>query len=686
MQAVPGLIIIILILAVLTPGIIADEDVLVETPLIIPVPTENIVPDESGSEEPAEIGFQKEEVTQGEIETEKSTQSLIPPSSDSPAGDATGPPTEVPTRDPPTDTPTALPTTEPTEEVTESPSEDLTPAMSSLTPPPPSDTSGDSTETPVSESGGVTLGTIHITATGTELIPGMGPGYTFDGNYDNGQITISGSGSFVLQDDLHSSSIYAIRITAPYVTLDGNGKTVEGETVGGTVPHAGIDIPDNGFGGVTVQNFGLVTGFNFGIGSNAPSSTITGNTVSDNKMYGIFSSGGDATISNNIVNNNVDTGIYVRGDRDTITDNTATNHYYGIFVEQSDSAIISGNTANGNQIGIHLNADDATISDNIIRANNEGIDFGGANTLIDGNTIQNNPLGISGDGSSSTITRNTVSDSTTAGLDLRGSGTVYNNKFANTMNVAGSGVSSYTWNQAPASGTNVVGGPNIAGNYWSNPTSTGWSDQKDPNEAGYSTEPYEITSGVYDNTPLIGTVPTSTPTASPTPTILPTEIPTSLPTDEPTEEPTPVPTTTQKGNTDKNPPASPDVTIPSDVKVVLNSIVLPPDTQPGSRVDLSLILNNAGVNSLATNSPLILIPANDMAMTLGNQQASFASGSYDLSLPIQIPSLPGTYEYIFNPVTITKMKGGKEVQTSVGPPIRFIITVSPSGVVTVTMS
>ncbi len=755
MRAIPGLIIIILILAVLTPGIIADEDVLVETPLIIPVPTENIVPGESETEEPAETitltvsTVPTEEGTPTETVTEEPTETITETVTPVPTEDVTPTETETPT---PTSTLLVEETnstnnTEDTEDFLEE-SESLSVSFAELT--------TESSPPESTDSSVVTLGIVTITESESSdriaLNTTRGDGSFGYYYWDNQSYSIVESGSYFLEEGISTSNVFAIEITASGVTLDGNGQTITGSGTG-----AGVLI-DSEASGVTVENFAGITGFengiestgdgtrierntvygnrngivsfgdnsiiaynnasynsvgggdSAGIGSIGTHSSIFNNTASNNRI-GIMSIGSDSSIFNNAVSNSSAHGLGVSGDQTTITNNVVNNTTgYGIQVIGNYS-VITNNMVNGSMIGIIGGVSEdyvynySTISGNTVTNSIMGI-LGGNYSTIDANTISRNQIGIaiSDSNPGMNVTGNIITHNSKSGIEISGDegtgdGFIYNNYLGNDLNVDATAMSAaqYSWNStAPTLGTNVVDGDYMAGNYWSNASGTGWSDLKDPNETGYSGEAYQITTGVYDYAPLIGTSPTTTPTLTPTPTetptptptttTSPTPVPTSLPTIEPTEEPTPIPTQTNIGDINQNPPASPDVTNPSDVKVVLNSIVLPPDTQPGSQVDLSLSLNNAGMNSLATNTPLILIPANGMAMTLGNQQASFASGSYDLLLPIQIPSLPGTYEYIFNPVTISKMKGGKEVQTSVGPPIRFIITVSPSGVVTVTMS
>lgn len=175
----------------------------------------------------------------------------------------------------PTEEPTADPTAEPNGDTTLSPTEDTTeePSANPTTEPtmePPvvvmamaapltaditDGSAGTGTSAPASDPGVVTLGTIHITATGTELTPGGDTGYTFTGDYSYGKISITGlgdnAGTYYLREDLHSTATdFSIQISVSGVTLDGNGYTLEGDWAGNGVEiQAGADQ-------VTVENFG----------------------------------------------------------------------------------------------------------------------------------------------------------------------------------------------------------------------------------------------------------------------------------------------------------------------------------------------------------------------------------------------------------------------------------------------
>lgn len=355
----------------------------------------------------------------------------------------------------------------------------------------------------------------------------------------------------------------------------------------------------------------------YGINSTGSDMKITGNNVSDNGDNGIFSTGTSTIISENTILGNSKTGIYLVGNNGNISNNTIGKNTVGIGISDSDSDI----TITGNNLSKNIRS---------------GIEI------------------ISG------------ADS--------GNGKIYNNYFGNEQNIGGTGNSSrYSWTNpdGPEPGINIVGGKYVAGNYWSNATGDGWSDQQSPNETGYSLTPYEVVSGVNDNTPLIQTI--TTPPVSPTST--PTEMPTITPTATPTNN---------LGTyfADHQSDITPDTT---GVKIVITKASLPDGTIPGATTQVTLDLVNIGSIQLSPQAKIMLLPANPLAQPIGGQPTFYQDGRYHLTFSLHIPTQPGTYVYIFNPIQIIKdSETGKNIQIPAGDPVQFTATVGSKGTVTVT--
>ncbi|PWR70833.1 NosD domain-containing protein [Methanospirillum stamsii] len=523
------------------------------------------------------------------------------------------------------------------------------------------------TSDPGAGTGVVTLGTVHITATGTELTPGGGNGYTFTGTYSDGQITITGqgdnAGQYYLREDLHSSANdFAIQIQTSGVTLDGNGFSVI--KTGSAGSSGGISLTSEA-DGTTVKNFdgsnalsdhSGITDFNRGIESYGDNVVITGNKATGNVNAGIYSGGDTVTISDNLVQGthpNGD-GIFVIGSQPNVIGNTVTDNpgASGINTD-AISATISGNTLQRNEGGIMSYGEGSTIRDNTISDNIYGgiyLTDSETGVTITGNTVQNNPRGIMFEDQGGS-----------------GNGHIYNNYFANTQNVDTSDdpdISAYTWTNpsGPTPGTNIVGGSNIAGNYWSDPTGTGWSDTHARDSRGYTDDPYEIANGVYDNKPLV-----KTPAPNPNPS------------------PSQNQDTDSATNQNTNNPGSGSSDTPR-INVVLTAASVGNPASPGTTTNLILTLENIGTLPLSPSARIILVPVNERAEPIGEQPVEYVDGKFILNYPLLIPTEPGTYTYIFSPVMVTEDPDtGEEVRITVGDKVQFTVVVGEDGTVTVTM-
>jgi len=131
-----------------------------------------------------------------------------------------------------------------------------------------------------------------------------------------------------------------------------------------------------------------------GIDINSNYSTITGNTISNNKCGIILSS--NSIVMNNYISNNIGLGIlFIHSNNNNITDNVITlNPAGGILIIESSNNIITRNSILKNEDGIKLEySSNNIISENTINSNHySGIFFdlySNSNTIT-GNNISNN--------------------------------------------------------------------------------------------------------------------------------------------------------------------------------------------------------------------------------------------------------------------------------------------------------
>jgi len=433
-------------------------------------------------------------------------------------------------------------------------------------------------------------------------------------------------------------------------------------------------------------------------------SVITGNANAIGG-YGISSSGKDVDIFNNTaLNNTAFSSIYY--DK-TETAGSGTAEIFGNAIStggtgissSGDRATIANNTAGYNSVNATITVGTVTGKAPITSTSftgGFGINTTGNDATITGNRVSGNRygIGISDSSTGLNLTGNRINQSTDGGLNISangggGDGSIYNNYFGSDLNVCAtaSSASLYHWNNTEptltsssltataAPGTNVVGGKYLAGNYWSNATGNGWSDQQTPNETGYSLTPYEVTSGVYDENPLIGTLPTEAPTVTPTTTS--TVSPTPTTTASPTVTPTVTPTATSTDDIDSYFADHTDTTADNPgIHFVIVTVTLPDGTDAGDTARLTLTLQNTGSIQLSPQARIVLAPANPAAQAIGEQPAVYRDGKYVITFLLQVPTEAGTYVYIFSPVQITRDPAtGRDIRIPAGDPVQFTVTV-----------
>lgn len=546
-------------------------------------------------------------------------------------------------------------------------------------------------------------------------IDSWGINATISGNSVEGfsyGIDSSGSNASLSENTIHNNLYYGIYSTGSAATISDNDvSSNEGYANIYASGDDAIITSNNANSGLKQTNYGIQsTGRNArieqnfasnnkktGILATGPNVTIVQNTVSYNGDEGIRTTQDNATIEKNTVTgNDANAGIYVQyGKNAKVRNNSVSGNLYGIYVEENNGQI-SGNTVYNNTFGIFDRGSDAIITDNTVYNNSWGIqnmDSGieSVNVTIKDNQVSQNVYGIAVTDSYSNVVGNTVRENQygmylpdsiksakITGNTIRnndigiqilndggtGNGLIADNYLGNIKNVDGDGNAGvYDWSITPTPGTNIVGGPNLAGNFWSNSMENGWSDNQAGNSTGYTTTPYELTTGVYDYAPLVRTAsPTPTPTPSPDPTTSPSDPSSSL---------------RDASREDR----SPDVPLYS-MKMV--SVSLPSDVTPGSSADLIITLENTGRLSPPAQSTIRLAPVNDLAKKVGEIPADLENGQYVLICSLTIPKIQGSYQYLFQPVLVTiDPTTGKEVRVPIGDPVNFTIIVSETGTVAV---
>jgi len=203
--------------------------------------------------------------------------------------------------------------------------------------------------------------------------------------------------STIVENDLANCPGDGLVAGADGITIDLNGRTIDGQTI-----PTGNGIAISGFDGVVVEN-GTITGFDVGVSivlgadrtrvrdlrisgdgigngieAQALRAAITGNTVFG-RAIGILVAGTATTTAGNAVKDN-DTGILVGGSRPVVTRNTALSNAGDGIQGVVGAAAITGNVANAN--------------------GDDGIDVAGATrATLGGNRASfNTRLGIEADG------------------------------------------------------------------------------------------------------------------------------------------------------------------------------------------------------------------------------------------------------------------------------------------------
>jgi len=229
--------------------------------------------------------------------------------------------------------------------------------------------------------------------------------------------------TYVVNDDIRNGTVDAcLEIRADGVTLDGDGHRVNG--VNRRLGSVGVFVNDSA--DVTVKNFGNVTGWETGIGSEASSNTVISDNTANRNVNGIALFTVGAVVRDNTANRNDDYGIWLTGffdnevvgnlvernrragiyldvvDDHLLEDNTARENDYGFWVRDSEGNEFSNNVAENNFIGIYTrNSFSNTFEDDTSRDNFE-YDFADrtipeeeTEAVSDLNTVENLNIGNS---------------------------------------------------------------------------------------------------------------------------------------------------------------------------------------------------------------------------------------------------------------------------------------------------
>ncbi|WP_342679022.1 PKD domain-containing protein [Methanofollis sp. UBA420] len=323
------------------------------------------------------------------------------------------------------------------------------------------------------DAGATVNGSIKITAAGT----------TVEG------LTVKRAGSTAIEIYGADTVVRGCTVSSGYdgISIESaTNCTVEGCTLGGTIPGSGIYLSSAG-GSQILDN--QVTG----CGSpgimfygDCPDCIISGNSVQDCSGAGIqLQSGcqGSVVVANTVSNNSGGFMIYgCTGTTTVLRDNVVQkDRFIAVQLESLDSVIVENVTVRDGKFGFIL--------------------FDVENITLTNSTV-------TGTGDPGLCARSAVTNSLIA-----------NNLFNNTQNLdirSGTDMTDTRWNTTKTFGKNIHGGPFLGGNYWLTPDGTGFSEtHEDRNGDGICDEGYDLGAGCIDHLPLHTCIPTANFTAVP---------------------------------------------------------------------------------------------------------------------------------------------------------------------------
>ena len=238
--------------------------------------------------------------------------------------------------------------------------------------------------------------------------------------------------SFRLKNDMNCRGD-ALRIRADGITIDLNGKVIEGD---GGDDDNGIEN-EGGFSDLTIlsrpgQRRAVIRKFDHGVKTfNANAVTIRRLVIKRTLSHGIDLEGGSG---HQVLNNRVSTagknGILLIGDDGLVRSNRATNNtFHGIYVD-GDTNLVESNRGNANDYsGINITGDDNDVDQNFTFGNGlNGIGIAGDINDITSNDVRNNQItGIHISGDQNEVQANYVcGTASTNHINDSGTGTTLN--------------------------------------------------------------------------------------------------------------------------------------------------------------------------------------------------------------------------------------------------------------------
>jgi len=238
---------------------------------------------------------------------------------------------------------------------------------------------------------------------------------------------------------------------------------------------------------------------------NTHNTTITRNTMMNNRYGFDLSVSSNNTVSGNNITANNYYGVYLRHSSDnTVSGNNIGNNRYGVHISDSINNTVSGNNIGNNRYGILLSGSSNSVSGNNITNNGItrqgcGILLSGSSNSVSGNNITNNYNGINLHiSSNNSVSGNNITANTNYGINSYDSfnNKVFHNNFINNTNQLYSINSVNVWDNGYPSG----------GNAWSDYKSLDLFSGPFQNETGsdeIGDTPYVIDDNNQDNYPLI---------------------------------------------------------------------------------------------------------------------------------------------------------------------------------------
>jgi len=274
--------------------------------------------------------------------------------------------------------------------------------------------------------------------------------------------------TYVLSNNISSSSGNCFVIQADNIILDGNGLTITGSGV--TQSSFGILIDQttrNTIKDVTIEGFSTAIRIEGGgdhiienniLGPNndgikvlnSNGNTLNNNVVSSNNNVGILiRDSNNSVLTKNLVDSHGSSGILVRGNssftsKDSyLSENTVTNNFGGIGFQFTENSyiinnIISSNTRNGIEI---THSQNITIKNNEASMNQNGMSVGGSNHVVQENKINSNTyigIAFSASGANSFIIKdNIINSNSFFGITINGDNHIISGNTVNSNSLEG---------------------------------------------------------------------------------------------------------------------------------------------------------------------------------------------------------------------------------------------------------